>query len=241
MSEISEPTRDSLHIAIMNIPVESHQATNRDYKIGHRAALHSAAELVSEFVSKLPTSPSWQDRPTGPGLWMKRSGTVVMVVPHDMGQRHIEQWPGGRVFGPIPADEGTAHGRNRNEMITITLPLPPRSLSPNGRSHWATKSRATKKYRRDAELAAVSAMMELNMRFAPQWELATAKVSFYWRTAAKHDSDNSTASIKAGFDGIADAGVIKNDSGLTPMPPEMFVDRKNPRVEITIQEIATAQ
>lgn len=51
MSEISETKRDSLHSAIMSIPVEAHQATNRDYKIGHRAALHAAAELAAEFMS----------------------------------------------------------------------------------------------------------------------------------------------------------------------------------------------
>lgn len=70
-------------------------------------AFNAVPELIAE-VRRLRAAPAWHDRPTGPGLWMKRSGTVVMVVPHDMGQRHIEQWPGGRVYGPIPADkEGT--------------------------------------------------------------------------------------------------------------------------------------
>ena len=31
--------------------------------------------------------------------------------------------------------------------ITITLPLPPKELSPNARPHWAVKARAIKSYR----------------------------------------------------------------------------------------------
>lgn len=117
--------------------------------------------------------------------------------------------------------------------ITITLPLPPRTLSPNGRSHWATKARAVKKYRADAKLAAVHAMNEAGLH-PPMWERATAAITVYKRTAHKGDSDNITASLKAGFDGIADAGVIANDSGLTPLPPTVIKDANNPRVEIVL-------
>ena len=40
------------------------------------------------------------------------------------------------------------------------------------------------------------------------------------------------------WDGIADAGVVADDVGLTHEPVQMLVDRKNPRVEITITESA---
>lgn len=119
--------------------------------------------------------------------------------------------------------------------ITITLPLPPRALSPNGRSHWAIKAKAVKRYRADAAIAAMAAMNEVGIA-PPRWERATATVRVYKRTAHRTDSDNMTASLKAGIDGIADAGVIANDVGLVPMPPEMFVDKKNPRVEIDVIE-----
>lgn len=118
--------------------------------------------------------------------------------------------------------------------ITIVLPLPPRTLSPNGRSHWATKARAVKKYRGDAKVAALAAMNEAGMRCAPMWERATAAITFYKRTAHQSDLDNLIASLKAGLDGIADAGVIANDSGLTPLPPTVVKDAANPRVEIVV-------
>lgn len=117
--------------------------------------------------------------------------------------------------------------------ITITIPLPPRTLSPNGRSHWRTKASAVKKYRADAKLAAIHAMNEIGIN-PPQWDRATAEITVYKRTAHKGDSDNTTASLKAAFDGIADAGVIANDSGLVPMPPTVLKDAKNPRVEIKV-------
>lgn len=124
--------------------------------------------------------------------------------------------------------------------IKITLPLPPRTLSPNGRCHWATKARAVKKYRSDAKVAALAAMNEAGVN-PPNWNAAKASVTFYKRTAHKGDSDNLTASLKAGFDGIADAGVIANDAGLMPMPPTVSKDAANPRVEIVIEPLSLAE
>ena len=45
------------------------------------------------------------------------------------------------------------------------------------------------------------------------------------------------ASMKAGFDGLADAGLVLNDSGLSPSVVAMEVDRGNPRVEIVIEPL----
>jgi len=114
--------------------------------------------------------------------------------------------------------------------ITITLPLPDKSLSPNARVHWAKKSKAVKAYREAAKWAAFMATRPT----PPKWKNATYKAVFYWPNARRRDADNAVASIKAALDGIADAGVVINDSGLWPERPEFHTDTENPRLEITI-------
>jgi hypothetical protein len=46
------------------------------------------------------------------------------------------------------------------------------------------------------------------------------------------------ASIKSALDGVADAGLVVNDSGLWPESPEIHVDKENPRLEITFTKEA---
>jgi crossover junction endodeoxyribonuclease RusA len=113
--------------------------------------------------------------------------------------------------------------------LTITLPLPPRELNPNARCHWAKKAKAVKEYRRRAWALARKAM-----RTPPRWKEAEARAVFYWPDRRRRDRDNAQASLKAAWDGITDAGMLEDDSGLTHRPCGWHVDRKNPRVELTI-------
>ena len=120
--------------------------------------------------------------------------------------------------------------------ITIALPLPPRTLSPNARTHYFAKAKATKMYRRMAAVIAVSA--SCNDR--PQWAQATAQATFYFAQNRNRDKDNLLASLKAAFDGIADAGVVADDSGITHLPVLIAIDKANPRVEITVSKAGAA-
>lgn len=73
----------------------------------YRAGLMEPYELAQAYLS----TPSWQDRPTGPGLWYVpwMRGLPLQMVR----QEHLPSWDGesdGRVYGPIPEDvqqEGT--------------------------------------------------------------------------------------------------------------------------------------
>lgn len=105
---ISDEQRNAsdLHAAIMNIPVHpAFGQTNTYYRMGHEFARNAAAKLASEFVASLP---GWYDRPTGPGLWHTPGAMVQLqeFTESDLREfpRMFEHWPGGRVFGPIPAD-----------------------------------------------------------------------------------------------------------------------------------------
>lgn len=115
--------------------------------------------------------------------------------------------------------------------LTVTIPLPPNVLKPNARVHWAAKARAVKRYRIDCGWAADDAINRSGWQTV---ERATVTPIFYHRINRHRDGDNALASIKAGLDGLADAGVIVDDRGFACRPVEFRVDRKDPRVELII-------
>jgi len=116
-------------------------------------------------------------------------------------------------------------------MLKLVLPLPPKVLQPNRArgTHWGTRSRAVKKYRSDAGLAA-KALGDCGF----PWPRVKVFLAFYFAENRKRDQDNFIAAMKSAFDGLADAGVVENDTDLTPMPPKFFVDKNDPRVELML-------
>jgi len=119
------------------------------------------------------------------------------------------------------------------DELIVTLPLPPRELSPNARCNWQCKMRLTKKYRGDAYLAARDAMVRSRLRFP--FPAAVVQSVLYFAVRRRRDKDNYQASLKAAFDGLVDAGVLGDDSQLTPMPPRFEVDVGDPRVELYVE------
>ena len=117
--------------------------------------------------------------------------------------------------------------------ITIVIQLPPHAVKPNARSHWRVKAKAVKRYRRDAWGAVVVALKGAQ---APMWLKAKAHISAFYPTLQRPDPDNLVSSLKAVFDGLADAGIVANDRDLWPERPTISKDKNNPRIEITITE-----
>lgn len=119
--------------------------------------------------------------------------------------------------------------------LTIVLPLPPAELSPNGRPHWRQKAAKTATYRTCAkEAAMVAAHDHRDISNTMPWEAAYTRATFYHRDSRRRDRDNLLASLKAGFDGLRDAGLLIDDDELTHLPVVRAVDRDNPRVEIEL-------
>ena len=127
---------------------------------------------------------------------------------------------------------GNVEGGSVNS-ITIKLPLPPKELSPNARCHWGKKAKAVKQYRKLASFEAFIESSNLKQR----WKDARSYVTAYFKDKRRRDRDNLLASLKSAFDGIVDAGVLDDDSGLIHMPIDMCVDKHDPRVEITIEKV----
>lgn len=109
-----------------------------------------------------------------------------------------------------------------SESLTITIPVPHKGTHPNApppASKWAKIGRCkrTAEQRGDARLAALAA---LNGHSAPRWELASIQATFHLGTLGrKHDEANLNGWLKATADGLQDAGIIVNDSGLTWLAP----------------------
>lgn len=83
--------------------------------------------------------------------------------------------------------------------LSIMLPWPPRSLSPNARQHWRALAAAKKSYR----LACFAQAKEQGAT-TMQGPLDVALI-FHPPDKRHRDWDNMLASIKAGLDGLADA------------------------------------
>lgn len=95
--------------------------------------------------------------------------------------------------------------------VTIYLPLPPAALKPNARVHWRTKAKATKAYRETARWAAL-------VPHPSAWKSAEIQAHFRFKQDRRRDRDNLLASLKAAFDGLVDARLLADDSGLTHLP-----------------------
>ncbi len=114
--------------------------------------------------------------------------------------------------------------------VTVILRPPPRELSPNARVHPLIRAATVKRYRECARLMALVALS----RARPQWTQARVTCRFYFARSRRRDRDNLLASMKAAFDGLADAGVVADDVGMVHQEVEVGIDRANPRVEIDV-------
>lgn len=109
--------------------------------------------------------------------------------------------------------------------ISVTLPWPPKELSPNDGSHWAVKAPFKKALRRDCwllTLAEYQKAKKSGLRIDPDRPV-TLSVLFVRPDRRHHDKDNLMARSKALFDGIAD-GLGVNDRIFRFDPPEISED-----------------
>lgn len=122
--------------------------------------------------------------------------------------------------------------------IRITLPLPPKELSPNytvgSIGQRLGKAAKTKKYRQAACTQVCCEVVARGLLSREYWPAAEVACTFYHKDTRRRDKDNALASLKAAFDGIADAGLVSDDSALTYLPVKMLKSKENPRVEIEI-------
>jgi len=100
-------------------------------------------------------------------------------------------------------------------MTELTLPWPPKELSPNARGHWSKRAEAAKAYKQVCWVMAMEAGLELPvvMATSSMADIAFGKppsppryhlwIDFYPPDRRSRDDDNMIASFKAGRDGLA--------------------------------------
>lgn len=119
------------------------------------------------------------------------------------------------------------------ESVTIVLPLPSPYLHPNKqprtRKGHIIKAKLTRERR-----ALCKALASAQSLDSIPWEEATLQAHFFFETNRRRDADNLLAWCKSTVDGIADAGIIINDSGFTYPPVQSSIDKDCPRLELTI-------
>lgn len=118
--------------------------------------------------------------------------------------------------------------------ITITIPIPDKRLSQNARVHWRVLDKVKKPARAAAKMYALAA---LGSRTPPKWTSVEVSIAYFWPNARNRDRDNARARLKVAMDGFTDAGIWVDDSAIVSDPMTMQIDRKNPRVEITITSV----
>jgi Holliday junction resolvase RusA-like endonuclease len=119
--------------------------------------------------------------------------------------------------------------------IQISVPLPSKELSPNARVHWRVKAKATKSARQHSGTLGLA-------HGRPMWKSANVRCVFTFGDKRPRDKDNLLASMKAYFDGLADAGIIENDSQLIYLPVEITApDRLQKRVVIHIEQTEASE
>lgn len=85
--------------------------------------------------------------------------------------------------------------------FSVTLPWPPKSLSPNARLHWAQRSKSAKAYR----AACYALCLEAGLRSIPWEGDIHVWIDFYPPDRRHRDDDNMISAFKSGRDGLADA------------------------------------
>ena len=84
-------------------------------------------------------------------------------------------------------------------IARVTLPWPPKELSPNARVHWRVLAKAKKAYR---EACAWTAREQGARRIEPG--KLNLSLVFYPPSRRAYDLDNALARMKSGLDGLAD-------------------------------------
>lgn len=110
--------------------------------------------------------------------------------------------------------------------MKLVLPLPPSSLSPNKRNHWAVTSKA-KKLEREQAHALTLQWLHSGMAFKKPELGDHLKITYHLPGNRKRDADNLLAASKAALDGMADALRV-NDDTFHPITVERVYGAEKP-------------
>ena len=121
--------------------------------------------------------------------------------------------------------------------VSINLPLPPQECHQN-RSGRTDGWRTAATVQHAARLAGmIVATQTLEGRVPPRWERCSVTAAFRYPDARRRDLFNMAGAIKNYLDGIGDAGIYRDDSGIVRGELSCEIDRERPGVTISIHPV----
>ena len=119
-------------------------------------------------------------------------------------------------------------------MIKVITKIPSAALSPNSRSHWRVKHKASKAVKQ-ATAAGVQIAFQLDGE--PEdlpWHEVELQATYYHNCKRRRDPDNLIALLKYPIDGLVLGGLLIDDDMITLKPVNRLIDKDNPRLELQI-------
>lgn len=116
-------------------------------------------------------------------------------------------------------------------LIKLSLPWPPKGLSPNDRRHRMSVAAIKRKYRADCAWSTIASGIR-SIRAAG----LHVRITFHPPDARARDLDNMLASIKAGLDGVAD--VIGIDDSRWTLVLALGAPERRGRVELVLEALS---
>jgi hypothetical protein len=148
----------------------------------------------------------------------------------------------GRGGGKGRKGDPGASGALTQPPITVSVPLPTVLLTLNQRMHWRTRARHSKEQREMAALAAYEALSQrrgtLRGVYFPEGRVKV-DVTIYRRPRQKQTDDSAVIEFcKPLWDGIEDAGIVKNDKQCVIGAVRWEPSNAHPRIELTLTQEA---
>jgi Holliday junction resolvase RusA-like endonuclease len=121
--------------------------------------------------------------------------------------------------------------------VSFDLPLPPKECHQN-RSGRTTGWRETARVVREArDFACLTSLMQSTYEMCPRWRRCSVSLLFRFPDRRRRDLFNYAGACKPYLDGLVDAGVMADDSGIEWGEISRCIDREHPGVTIKIEPI----
>lgn len=127
-----------------------------------------------------------------------------------------------------------------NPDIKIITKIPSAALSPNSRSHWRVKHRASKSVKKATAAGVQIALLIDGKPEGIPWHKVELQATYYHKCKRRRDPDNLIALLKYPIDGLVMGGLLVDDDQITLKPVQRLIDKDNPRLEMTISPLSVA-
>ena len=118
--------------------------------------------------------------------------------------------------------------------MKVITKIPSASLSPNSRSHWRVKHKASKAIKRSTALGVRIALALDGKPEDLPWHEVELQATYYHKCKRRRDPDNLVALLKYPIDGLVLGGLLIDDDMITLKPVNRLIDKDNPRLEMVI-------